>query len=136
MIPYRKFQARRHQNIWEDSDEEDNNPSDTEVIYLGHVLGPSASTNINTTAVQTQPDEQPSLPPPSSSIQEQQQIMAPYIPRTLHHDSRRYSILPAFPTSFYNDRPPLLLANTYRVSRKSPEVVNREHQFLFAIFSA
>ena len=120
MFPYRRFDIHKHRNLWEDSDEEDNNSSDTEVIYLGHVLGPSTSTNINTAAViQTQSDEQPSLPPPSSFIQQLQQRMAPYVPRTLPHDSRRHSILPAFPTSFYDDRPPLLLANVPGKSQKS-----------------
>lgn len=35
----------------------------------------------------------------------------PYIPRTLHGPSDRYRILPACPTSIYNNQPPLLLPN-------------------------
>lgn len=39
-------------------------------------------------------------------------LRAPYVPRTIQaNDTRRYSILPAFPTTFYNDQPSLLLAN-------------------------
>jgi hypothetical protein len=48
-----------------------------------------------------------------SSIQQQQQQQPspPYVPTTLRQNSQRYSILPAFPTSIYNDQPTLLLAN-------------------------
>lgn len=41
-----------------------------------------------------------------------QRNMAGYVPTTLKPNSPRYSILPAYPTSIYENKPPpLLLAN-------------------------
>jgi hypothetical protein len=45
------------------------------------------------------------------STEQLQQTILPYIPRTLQQDSRRYWILPAFPTTFINNQPSLLPSN-------------------------
>lgn len=48
----------------------------------------------------------------SSILSTNQVTWSTYVPSTLQLNSARYSILPAFPTSIYDDQsPPLLLAN-------------------------
>jgi hypothetical protein len=98
-------------------------------------------TNISTgmLVVSTLPDEIPFLPPPpsySGSVQQeqeqkQQKTMIPYVPHTLQPNNRRYDILPAFPSSFYNDRPPLLLANVPSMSQKSQRSIELVSLFFF-----
>jgi len=74
----------------------------------------TASLNNKTEMVTTAMND---LPPPSPSpnllwaTKQQQVSETAYVPRTLHGFSHRYRILPAFPTSFYNDQPTLLLPN-------------------------
>ena len=51
----------------------------------------------------------------------QQQVIVPnYVPVTLRGPSYRYRILPACPTSIYDDQPPLLLPNVPSRSKHFP----------------
>ncbi|CAF1297606.1 unnamed protein product [Adineta steineri] len=57
----------------------------------------------------------------------QQQVKRPtYISRTLHGNNRRYRILPAFPTSFFNDKPLLLLSNVPRCKLSAEQLSQRQ----------
>ena len=93
------------QHLWDDSsdDEETNIPSNIEMVDLTGTSEPSESSSDNTVIMSISSNELLSLTPPP--------IVQPYIPRTLQQFSRRYSILSAFPTSFYNLQPSLLMAN-------------------------
>ena len=110
--------------LWDDSDdEEDNNRSNIEVIVVSSSPEPDVQSTASALVVSTQPDELVSFSPPPrlplfSSVQPQQTIVS-YIQRTLQHSSRRYSSLPAFPASLYNEQPPSLLANVPGMSEKS-----------------
>ena len=112
MLGRRLFLTRDRQNLWDDSSDEDetNHPPVIETVDLSRSPEPTTS----------------SLP---SGLMQEQQTMPSYIPSTLQQDSRRYSILPAFPTSFYNDQPPLLLANV--PGRQSDVYRTIEIHFLF-----
>ena len=124
MYPHRRFHQRDRQHLWDDSsDEEECNrlqvttPIDT--IDLSRSPELVSISSADTTALSTTlPVELTSF---VLSAQEEQEIISGYIPRTLQYHSRRYLILPAFPTSFYIDRPPLLLANVPGMSLKELE---------------
>ena len=127
MFRRRTFRVRDYRRLWDDSSSEEveeqeteeqinNQPSNIELIDLSQSPEANERTNIHASVTPTRVNTLPSLISPRlSSIlvlpKEQYQIIAPYIPRTLQVNSRRYSILPAFPTSIYNNQPTLLLAN-------------------------
>jgi hypothetical protein len=128
---FRGVTYRNIEHLWSDSSDDDdengrmNNPLDVEMIDLTGLYESSESSANNTVTTSTQtyellplsapfPSQSPSLPPPiiiPEQIRQQQQIIPSYVPRTLQPFGRRYMILPAFPTSFYDLQPPLLLAN-------------------------
>jgi len=104
---------RRRLSYYEDCQDEND---DLSINKQTSSASSTASLNNKTEMVTTAMNELPS-PSPSPTLlwatkQHQQQVSeTAYVPRTLHGFSHRYRILPAFPTSFYNDQPTLLLPN-------------------------
>lgn len=138
----RLLRRRNRRNFWNDSDDEieeivvinNNDPSDIEVIEIRPPRESSVLIRAATNIISTQPDDIPALLPPSFSVQ-QQLTTAWYMPPSLHEHSRRYSILPAFPTSFYNNHPPLLLANVPSMSEKHQRLIEDILLFSPSIYS-
>lgn len=126
----RLFHVRDRQHLWDSSsDDEEQQPrrpqrqqqqqtghqADVGLIHLSDSPEPVMRDTISTSrmSISTQGE---------SSQQEQQlEIGPPYVPYTLQRDIRRNSILPAFPSSFYNAQPALLLANVPSMSEQCRE---------------
>jgi hypothetical protein len=111
------FRRRDRRKLWESSTSSgsDNEAQvaapNPELVDLCHSPEPSAPIDSTASGLSA---SLPLLLPPGPTVwpaPETSGVFVAFVPRTLQPDSRRHSILPAFPTSFYNDRPPLLLAN-------------------------
>ena len=120
MFHGRKFKYLHRENLWESSDEEaDENPSNIAMIEISDSSGSNVPMNISVAAISSVVEETSSAPTQESEEQEEpppsppppQANKLPYQPRTLSEGSRRYSILPAFPTSYHENQTTLLLAN-------------------------
>jgi len=129
MIPRHIFRIRDRRHLCDTSSSSSSNSNDhdddkekmentrqtnIEMIDLTRSPEPVIRSTVRTTTVSTLPGDLP--PPPTTTLSSSSLIMASYVPHTLQKNSQRYSILPAFPTSFYNDRPTLLLANVPSMS--------------------
>ncbi len=107
MFTRRTFNMPDRRHLWDSSSDEDEEQqqSNIELIDLTDSSRPVMCNTVSTTAaapVMT-------ATPVASTVTKD---WPSYVPRTLQLNSPRYSILPAFPTSFYNDQSPaLLLAN-------------------------
>jgi hypothetical protein len=102
MFTRRTFRIPDRQHLWDSSSDEDEEQhqqqSNIELIDLTDSPRPVMCNTVSTTAAAITTTVTKDWPS--------------YVPRTLQLNSPRYSILPAFPTSFYNDQSPaLLLAN-------------------------
>ena len=126
----RIFHIRKHEHLWDDSSDEDDNEkqqehntrssnkkvtnrSDSSKGQMASNAS-SSSTSILLAASNQLASEASFSKFNASSLSSssvQASVTTPYMPRTLQQHSQRYSILPAFPTSFYDHQPPLLLAN-------------------------
>lgn len=112
-----RSRLRDLRHLWDSSDDEEEQQqqqqqsSAIEVIDLSQSLPlphePIMCNTVSTTTTATTSNE----PMASTTIEDS----LTYIPRTLSANSRRSSILPAFPTSFYDEQPTLLLANVPRM---------------------
>ena len=108
----RLFMLPKRANLWDSpSEDEEEEPAAAAPRPNVDIIDLSRSPVLN------EPASQPVLLPPEPAswpTVEQPHAAVAFVPRTLPLESRRYSILPAFPSSFYNDCPPLLLANVPR----------------------
>lgn len=108
----RLFLLPKRANLWDSpSEDEEEEPAAASARPNVDIIDLSRSPILN------EPASLPMLVPPEPAswpTVEQPYAFVAFVPRTLPLDSRRYSILPAFPSSFYNDRPTLLLANVPR----------------------
>ena len=121
MFRNRKFKYLHRENLWESSDAEvDENPSNIAMIEIRDSSGSNvpmstsmaaiSSMIVETSSAPAQESEEQQEPPPSPPPPPQADKL-PYQPRTLSEGNRRYSILPAFPTSYHENQTTLLLAN-------------------------
>jgi hypothetical protein len=130
MFHRRTFQSRNIATLWDDSDDDDNDNDNgniqdnkqpkADVIDLTSSPPPIKHlANVNRKKVTSNTTNERSLvQSASSSSIKQIYTIQEYVPRTLRHQNRRHSILPAFPTPYYVNKPPLLLANVPSMSLK------------------
>ena len=114
MLIRHTFRSRHRDldHLWDSSDdEEEQQPSAIEVIDLSQSRSPLHEPIMCNTVSTTTTAIISNEPMASTSIEN----LPTYVPRTLSANSRRYSILPAFPTSFYDEQSALLLANVPRM---------------------
>ena len=109
---------RKGDDLWKSSSEDE----EESAVAAPPAAAQSAHPNVvlidlSQSPIRSEPASQPVLLPPEAAslpYGEQAQAIVAFVPRTLPLDSRRYRILPAFPGSFYNEQPTLLLANVPR----------------------
>lgn len=111
----RLFLLPKRANLWDSpsEDEEEEEPAAAAAAVRPNV----DMIDLSRSPILNEPASLPLLLPPEAAAWptvEQPYALVAFVPRTLSRDSRRYSILPAFPSSFHNDCPPLLLANVPR----------------------
>ena len=120
MHPARLFKRRDRRHLWDDSSDDDDDEN-IEVIDLSRSPELTIASGASNHVVSTRSNDQrwllpaqpmsPAVAVTTTTSSVRQPATAPYVPCTLRENSRRYSILPAFPASFGDNYPPLLLTN-------------------------
>ncbi|CAF1444491.1 unnamed protein product [Adineta steineri] len=115
--------------------------SDDELFEISPTSGNRISSTVTTRVIRRLPGRQQSIRPRASAspvlipqplsssrlvtVRQLKGIVTPYGPISLRQNSGRYHILPAFPTSMFDDQPPLLLANVSRYGINKEQLAQR-----------
>lgn len=124
MYPTRLFKRHDRRHLWDESSDDDD--ENIEVIDLSRSPELTIARGASNHVMSTRSNDQrwllpaqpmsPAVAVTTTTSSVRQPATVPYVPCTLRENSRRYSILPAFPASFGDNYPPLLLTNVPGIS--------------------